>query len=151
MMKRFLLGALGTLGLAGQLVAQQPMPKADGAAPTVLSYPPTAGSKVDSADDGQDHDHAYDQGDGGRGMSLIGGADLLYLRPHFNNNQAQSITTVNPTVTTATNGIPTTITDTLIRFKDFDYSYSVPPRLWIGAENECGLGVRRRWFPHDPH
>lgn len=74
--------------------------------------------------------------DNGCGPRLAAGLDLLLLRPHFDSNQAQSI--------------DLDLTDSsLIVFKEFEYDWSLSPRIWVAAENESGLGVRLRFFHFD--
>src|SRR5262245_11963636 len=148
-MKRFLLGALGALGLAGMTLAQSgpSMPRAD--APVMLQHQPTVNSApvsndrnscapVNNCDDGC-----------GRDGGLGGGVSALYLRPHFTSNPSLSLTiTDSTTITDPVTAANTSTTRIINGTPDFDYDWSVSPRIWIGFQGEC-LGARARWFHFD--
>jgi hypothetical protein len=77
------------------------------------------------------------------GLHMIGGVDLLILRPHFSSNPA--LTQVSQTTTP---GTPTQINQSF-ETRDFNYGYNVTPRFWLGIEINDGLGLRTRWFRYD--
>ncbi len=135
-MKRFLLGALGTLSLAGISLADSAPGTAKAASPVIAPYQPM----VDGSH-GQNNcapcvpADCCDTGCGRGG--LVGGISALYLRPHFTSNPSLSLnsfdstTIVDPVTdgstntTLVTNGNP-----------DFGHDWSFSPRIWIGFQGQ---------------
>src|SRR5262245_17562824 len=153
--KRFLLSALGAFVLTFTAQAQEPvkepiktMPKGEGTttAPTILRYEHN-GSYQPSCQVIRDNCAPVSYCDNGCGRGgLVGGASLLYLRPHFTSNPSLSLSTSNSTTivdvgTGATNSTTSINSGT----PDFSHDFSFSPRLWIGFQGEC-LGARARWF-----
>jgi hypothetical protein len=141
---RLLLNALGALGLAGLPMAQagEPIPYAPGPIPAL--------SKDFPSHDGP----AWpDHTDSKKCWKLYGGADALYLRPHFNSNPALTVLTTNDvtTIGTGANGLPaaTVNNSSTTSTRDFSYDFSVTPRYWIGIQTDSGLGLRGRYFRFD--
>lgn len=170
-MKRFLLGALGTLGVGSMTLLQAgnlpSMPKVDDAAPAAKqpaapakeAAPPATPKLPAEPLCSQVHGNGCapvidkgvwcnaDPGCGG-GWSFVAGVEALFLRPQFTSNPA--FTNNQTTSTTAgAAGIPTGITTNVQVVTDhFSYDWSVSPRIWVGAEND-GMGVRASWFHFD--
>jgi hypothetical protein len=136
-MKRFLLGTLGTMGLAGCLaqapatepyqLPRMPYPSVPGVPPNefAASPSPTISSPPEDR-----------KGDGG--WHFYGGAEALLLRPYFSSNPALTVTSTAITGTGALNAT-----------EDLDYEFDLAQRYWIGAHIDEGLGVRGRWLRLD--
>ncbi len=71
-----------------------------------------------------------------RERTIFGGAAVVILEPHFENNIAFTVT--DPTVA---------IAGTVERNREFDYDYDSSQRYWLGIMNDQGFGGRiRYWF-----
>jgi len=68
------------------------------------------------------------------GCGFFGGAEVAFLKPYFNNNQALSRYTVTP----ATESV-----------SDFACDYAASPRIWLGCMNSCGFGARVCYWEYD--
>lgn len=138
--KRLLVAALGAFVLAwfaGPAAAQQggkqlpaqegsgakAAPAHKGAAPIHVSGPGCQGCGVP--------EHAW--GGGCPGGGAYGGVGFYFVQPFWENNPALTFTrTVGTTTTTSRH--------------DFDYDYEFVPRVYLGFENEGGLGARVSWY-----
>ena len=63
----------------------------------------------------------------------IGGADILFLKPHWENNTAISVSTFAVGASANTN-------------LDFDYDFETAYSVWAGYRGGSGFGVRGRYF-----
>jgi hypothetical protein len=68
--------------------------------------------------------------------AIVGGAEVLYLKPHFGSNPAF--------LTHIDNGFIDDHFQT-----DFSYDYNAAPRAWIGFQRPGKVGVRGRYFDFD--
>ena len=69
------------------------------------------------------------------------GAEAVWARPYFQHNTAYA-TEVFSTNTQGNENIAFTETP-------FHYDFEITPRIWVGYENECGFGVRARYWQFD--
>jgi hypothetical protein len=76
------------------------------------------------------------------GPTFSAGVDLLFMVPRFESNPAFSVTSSSIVG-------PQSPVLTVQRFHEFEYDYSVTPRLWLGAQLAGGLGARIRWMHFD--
>lgn len=75
------------------------------------------------------------------GWRLSAGADLIVIAPRFESNPAYTSTTAQA----GPGGFPLTTQ----RYSEFHYDYALSPRVWLGAENQDGLGARVRWWRYN--
>jgi hypothetical protein len=68
------------------------------------------------------------------GCGFVGGAEVAFLRPYFNNNAALvGYTLANASVSTT----------------EFAPTYNASPRIWLGYVGECGFGGRISYWEYD--
>ncbi len=67
------------------------------------------------------------------------GASLLVLVPRFESNPAY-------TATTTSTPLPGSVPLSEFRVQEFNYNFSLAPRVWVGFQTEEGFGARIRWF-----
>lgn len=74
-----------------------------------------------------------------QGWKVNAGASLLILVPRFESDPAYAVNTIR------TQGVANpTLTDRQV--SEFNYDYSLSPRIWLSAEIEGSLGARVRWW-----
>lgn len=144
------LGALALGWLAGPMAAQEVMPaltvnnqnyqevsvvadakKEEAQAPAVVA-PVTAPPVIAAGNDCPK-----------RRWQLFAQADALYLQPRFASNPGLTVQQIQQEQNVGNLFFKESESSST---QDFEYGFSVSPRLWIGAENCDGLGIRGRWF-----
>jgi hypothetical protein len=141
--KRFLMSAVGALGLAALARAAD-----DGKTMPEASLPAVTSGQPCGLDGGNGPCCCAEGCESG--WHLIGGADLLLLRPTYNNDPAFVTTTFTPGSTKTTGTTTTTIAgQSSYNETDFGSKWSASPRIWLGAESCSGLGFEIRWFRFD--
>jgi hypothetical protein len=151
MRKGFAIGLIAlavSCRLAGAQTNTAPPANAPSAAPTPQMVPLPANGAAPVWHDAPDHGGNWfsdwgngDHGDGGSGGHLDAGFEALIIRPYFVNNPALT--------TTVSTSPSTTTTLTSQGTSNFDYEYTVNPRIWLGYVMDCGLGFRVGWWRFD--
>jgi len=83
---------------------------------------------------------------------FVGGAEVAFLKPSFNNNVAL----VSGTTTFPTDGVGQGVGQVVIETNtstssatDFTSDYQASPRVWLGYVNSGGFGARVRYWQYD--
>ena len=76
----------------------------------------------------------------GARSGFVGGAEVAFLKPSFNDNTAL-ISTHNTSLPTLASGSDS--------YTDFASGYQASPRIWLGYMNSCGFGGRIRYWEYD--
>jgi len=93
----------------------------------------------DAPDHGAPWAFGAGNGEAGSGGHFEGGFEALIIRPYFESNPAL-------TTRVFTNSTDFAFQNSNSAQTNFDYPYTVNPRVWLGYVMDCGVGLRVGWW-----